>query len=156
MPSTFRGVLVKISELPNATGLTGAEAVPLVQDGQTRQTPTDTLGGADITGQLLLTGVATAALGAGPINDEATDISAAARLALTLTGDTELNGKTGGEDGKILSIQNRDLVDTLTIMNEAAGSTAANRFAINGDLIVPPMCGALFIYDGTLSRWVKQ
>ena len=156
MTSTFRGVLVKISELPNASGLVGDEAVPLVQDDQTRQTPTDTLGGGTVTGPLLLTGVATAALGAGPINDEATDISVASRLTLTLTGDTDLGGKTGGADGKVLSIQNLDLVDTLTILNEAAGSTALNRFSINGDLIVPPRCGALFIYDGTILRWVKQ
>jgi hypothetical protein len=148
---------IKISRLPAADApLSGTEQVPIVQTGTTKRTTVDAIREAALAGPIVWAGAAFVALGAGPINNEATDIAAVSRLAVTLTGDTDLGGKTGGADGKVISIQNRDLVDTLTILNEAAGSTAANRFAINGDLIVPPRCGALFIYDGVIQRWVKQ
>jgi hypothetical protein len=148
---------VPISILPEAAlPLTGAEIVPLVKDVDgvpttVRATVDDVAAAASAA---FIEGTAAAAV-TGTVNDEATDISDASRLLLTLTGDTTLNGKTGGEDGKLLMIQNMDLVDTLTIEPEAAGSAAANRFAINGSLIVPPRCGALFMYDGTLQRWLK-
>jgi hypothetical protein len=143
-----------ISTLPAATlPLGGIEPVPLVQGGITCQAPASAFGGSS--GAIVWTGVAAAALGAGPINNLTTDISTASKLALTLTGDTDLTGKTGGAEGKFIMIVNRDGVAVLTILTESGLSAAANRFAINGDLIVPPGCGALFQYDGTLQRWVK-
>jgi hypothetical protein len=158
MPATFTGARVKISELPSITlPMSGTEEVPNVQAGQTRKAEVQDLPDSGLVpGSLFLTGVATDALAAGTNDNLATDISAASRLALTLAGDATLTGLAGGSDGKVLSIQNRDAVDTLTIMNEGGTSVAANRFAINGDLIVPPLCGALFVYDGTIQRWVKQ
>jgi hypothetical protein len=145
---------IPISQLGAATlPLVGTEMIPLVQDGVTRQAPASALGpGA---GAIVWTGVVTAILGASPVNDLGTDISAASKLALTMTGDTTLTGLAGGIEGKLIMIVNRDAVDTLTIEPEDGGSTAANRFSINGSLIVPPLCGALFQYDGTISRWVK-
>lgn len=140
---------VAISSLATADlPLTGTEIVPLVQDGTTKSIPVANLVSS-------WAAVATAALAAGDNNNLATDISEVSRLAVTLAGDANLTGLAGGLDGKALMIQNRDAVDTLTIPNESASSSAANRFAINGDLIVPPLCGALFIYDGVIQRWVK-
>lgn len=145
---------VAISALGVASPLTGAELVPVVQGGTTKQTTVADLSGGQF-GQILWTGVVTAVLVAGDNNNIAPDLSAASRLAVTLGGDANLTGVAGGVDGKILMVQNRDLVDTLTIPNESGASAAANRFSINGDLIVPPMCGALFVYDSTIQRWVK-
>jgi hypothetical protein len=147
---------VPITNLGAATlPLVGDELVPLVQSGTTKQVAvSDLIGGTP--GAITWTGVVTAVLVAGDNDNLAPDLTVASRLAVTLTGDANLTGLAGGSDGKVLMVQNRDIVDTLTIPNESATSSAANRFAINGDLIVPPRCGALFIYDGSIQRWVKS
>lgn len=145
---------IPVSQLGPANPLTGAELVPTVQSGVTRRTTVADLAGSPA-GAIVWGGVVTAVLAAGVNNNLAPDLSTASRLALTLTGDGSLAGVAGGVDGKVLMIHNRDAVDTLTIPNESLTSTEANRFAINGDLIVPPLCGALFVYDGTSARWVK-
>ena len=146
---------IKFTELPDATlPLTGAEILALVQGSVSKQATVADIGGSSPVA-VFWTGVAVAALAAGDNNNLITDISVASRLAVTLAADANLTGKAGGSDGKLLHIQNRDAVDVLTIITESGLSLAANRFAINGDLIVPPLCGALFLYDGTISRWVK-
>lgn len=151
--------LVQIEQLVDLAPLDGTEQLPVQRAGVTGQVDMDAvaafLGGA-ASGAITWTGVATATLAVGVTNDLGTDISAASRLALDLAGDAELRGLDGGEDGKIISITNRDPAFTLTIITEGATSAAENRFASNGDVIVPPFCGALFLYDGTIQRWVKQ
>jgi hypothetical protein len=147
---------IPISQLPDADlPLTGAEIVPLVQSGVTKQVPVLDLAGTT-PGSVVWTGTATSALAAGANNNLLVDISAAARLGLTPADSTsELRGLQGGVDGKMLMIVNLSTVETLTVIVESGTSDAANRFAINGDLVVPPRCGALFMYEGTLDRWVK-
>lgn len=146
---------VKISALPEATTpLTGAELVAVVQGGITRQATAADLGSSG--GTIAWTGIANGVLAAGANNNLGTDISTAARLRLTPAGDADLSGLQGGENGKLLFIQNMSAAFTITILAESGLSAAANRFAINGDLTVPPRCGALFIYDTTLNRWVKS
>lgn len=147
---------IPITDLPEATlPLAGTEPILCVQDGVTSQVPASAFGGT-AGAAVLWTGIATAALPAGVSNDVVVDVTQASRLDLTLAGAAQLNGLNAGTDGQMLSIQNLSTVDDLTIEPEAAGSTAAQRFAINGTLIVPARCAALFMYNGTVARWVKQ
>lgn len=153
--ATVQGV--KISQMGAATlPLDGDELVPVVQDGINRYTPAGTLGGSP-SGAVVWTALISAALAAGANNNLApAGLDAAARLGLTPVDDTsELRGLAAGTDGQMLMIPNHSVAFLFTVVNESGTSTAANRFAINGDLIIPPRCGALFQYDGTVDRWVK-
>ena len=142
---------IAISELGAANALTGAELVPIVQDDVTRRTTV-----ADIVAMAGIGGIATAALPAGTTSNlVVADIETIQRLALTLAGDATLTGivPPAVPDGRRLMIINRSAF-VLTLPTDTT-SAAANRFASNGDLIVPPLCGAEYVYDGTNQRWVK-
>jgi hypothetical protein len=70
-----------------------------------------------------------------------------------LTGDQTLTGLTGGVDGRIVILRNVDASETLTISNDASGSTAANRFALPAaqGFDVSPNQAVVFQYSS--SRW---
>lgn len=145
---------VPISNLGAATTpLVGDELVPLVQGGVTKQAPASAFGGSN--GAIVWGGLAQANLSAGQNDNLNVDLSSAARLELTPAGDADLTGLDGGEDGKLVHIVNVDAANVITILVESLGSDAENRFANNGDLILPPFCGALFIYYSSIQRWVK-
>jgi hypothetical protein len=55
-------------------------------------------------------------------------------------------------DGQVVVIQNISAND-LTLLAESASSTAANRFAINGDLILGANQSISLIYDTGIARW---
>lgn len=148
---------VKISALgPATTPLAGDEEVPIVQDGVTRRAAASAFGGSPAAA-VVWTAMVTAALAAGANNNlSPAGLDATARLGLTPVDDTsELRGLEAGTDGQLLMILNHSTANLFTIVNESGTSTAANRFAINGDIIIPARCGALFMYDGTIDRWVK-
>jgi len=79
------------------------------------------------------------------------------KLRLTLTGAQTITGfvapTSAGTTRK--AIVNIDSADALTIANESASSTAANRIACPGgvDLVVPFGGAAIIDYDATSSRW---
>lgn len=147
---------VKITNLGEATiPLAGTEVAVIVQDGVTRKVQVEELSGSNAA--VIWPAMQTDALAAGNNNNLAPDISEVARLGLTPVNDTAvLTGLAGGEAGKLLFIMNHSTADFFTILAESGLSTAENRFAINGDLIIPARCGALFIYDETVDRWVKS
>lgn len=140
---------VPISTLGDATlPLQGDELLPVVQNSITRKVTV-----ADIAG--VASGEAAATLVAGQNDDLAVaDIAVAARVALTLVADATLTGVAGGTDGMRRMFVNRSAVFMVIFMSDVS-SAAANRFVSNGDIIVPPLCGAEYIYDGTNQRWVK-
>lgn len=97
----------------------------------------------------------------GTYNDLA--ISDAGFLYCTRTsnaaGSSTLTGFAGGTDGRILILHiNNTSTRTIVIAHENAGSTAANRIRINtfANLTSTAKHGtsAMFIYSGTLSRWI--
>lgn len=109
-----------------------------------------------IAGATFLSGSTTpAALGAGDNDDVNLGVGTVvrARIAGNAAG-SNLTGVTGGADGKLLILTNIS-ANEIMIINEDAGSTAANRFAINGDMALPQNCSAIFIYDDNIDRWTR-
>jgi hypothetical protein len=67
---------------------------------------------------------------------------------------TTLNDMTAGFDGQRIRIRNTG-TGTLYLINENAGSTAANRFKGAGDVgIAPNDCVDVVYYAGSVNRWV--
>lgn len=59
--------------------------------------------------------------------------------------------------GRMLVIVNADATNVVTIVDEAATGTAANRFHTSvGNIILMPAASASFIYDGTMQRWCSM
>ena len=61
-------------------------------------------------------------------------------------------GLDSGVDGRIVAIVNVSTVN-LILNDEDALSTAANRFALTGNLTLRPDQGVFLVYDSTSSRW---
>lgn len=111
-------------------------------------------GPVDLSSSISFTGQSTpAALAAGNTNDYAPDLTdiSRLRLAANAAGST-LTGLAGGTDGRVLILTNVSAND-LTLSPEDAGSAAANRFAMNGTVIVGQNQSVQIIYDGPLQRW---
>ncbi len=66
-----------------------------------------------------------------------------------------IGGFTGGVDGRMIFVVNADDASNLGLLNEAAGSTAANRIILPGGatLTLNVQEGVWLMYDGTSSRW---
>lgn len=146
---------VKISELPSvSTPLTGAEQLPIVQSGVTRKATAADLASSPAGGPIAWTAVLSVAIGAGATNDWTPPITAMSRIRVTAAGAAVITGLAGGTDGRIIIVTNIGAND-VELRSQAAGSLAANRFASNGDTLLPSGCSAMFIYDGALSRWTR-
>jgi hypothetical protein len=81
-----------------------------------------------------------------------TGLSTAAVLRLSTDASRTITGLAGGADGRLLLVMNVGAQD-LVLADESASSTAANRFALDGDLTLGADTGATLYYDGTSSRW---
>lgn len=76
----------------------------------------------------------------------------AAVLRLATDASRDITGIAGGADGRVLLIFNVGSFD-IVLKDENAGSTAANRFALNGDITLQPDNSTGLWYDSTSSRW---
>jgi hypothetical protein len=101
--------------------------------------------------------VSPTAIAAGQNNYAPTDWDTADIVRVTLTGSQTITGfaapTSSGAVRKV--IVNIDTVDTLTIANESASSTAANRVACMyaSPVVVPPGGSVVLHYDTASSRW---
>jgi hypothetical protein len=75
------------------------------------------------------------------------------RLDVDLTGDQTLNGLTGGVDGRIVILRNIDASETLTLADDASGSTAANRFSLPASQSFAVLPGQSVALKYQSSRW---
>jgi len=73
-------------------------------------------------------------------------------LRLSTDASHNVTGLAGGSDGRLLLIFNVGSFD-IVLKDEDAGSTAANRFALNGDITLQPDDSVILWYDATSSRW---
>jgi hypothetical protein len=92
---------------------------------------------------------------AGTTSDWApTGLATASVIRVTLTGNQDLTGLTGGADGRIIMLMNVDTADTLTLKHEVT-SSASNQFRLPGsaDMALTPNSAAFLMYDSTVSRW---
>lgn len=88
----------------------------------------------------------------GSINDVST--STTSYLQMTGVGSTTITGLANGSSGKTLLISNQT-GSGLTIKNESASSTAANRIqtGTGNDISIADKASAILIYNATTSRW---
>jgi hypothetical protein len=79
-------------------------------------------------------------------------LASAAVMQLSSDAARNITGLAAGADGRIISIINVGS-QTITLVNESASSTAANRLTFGADLTLLPRQAAILRYDGTTSRW---
>jgi hypothetical protein len=89
-----------------------------------------------------------------------TNLATASILRLTSDANRTITGIAGGSAGRLLILQNRNTSNfTITLSDESASSSAANRMAFGGtegtarDYSLPRYGGILLWYDGSSSRW---
>lgn len=107
--------------------------------------------------QVRLAGDFTLVLDANNLNNiQATGGDEIAVLRLDATGTARsVTGFAGGADGRLLLVLNVGTADTITIVDQSASSSAANRVRTPnaGGLAVRYGGGALLVYDAVTSRW---
>jgi hypothetical protein len=145
-----------ILQLPQAQSLTGAEAVEMVQNGQSvRGTSAQVASlGASVspTGP---TGVVEALPNVGANNDYAPPGFGATTgfLEVTPVGVTNLTGLLAGYDGQLVTITNLSAYQlTLNALN--SGSQTANQFRMVADAVLDQYNGKSFKYSATIGCWV--
>lgn len=82
-----------------------------------------------------------------------TSLSSAAILRLSTDASRNITGLQGGADGRIIVIYNVGSFNIVIKDDDGATSTAANRFALSGDVTLAPDDGITLIYDSTATRW---
>lgn len=73
-------------------------------------------------------------------------------IRLTSSAAINLTGLAGGSDGRIIKLINIGSFP-ITLKNESSSSTAANRFALVGDITLQAKDVVDILYDPTSSRW---
>jgi hypothetical protein len=81
-----------------------------------------------------------------------TGLSTASTLRLTSSGTFNITGLSGGADGRLIIIHNIGS-SSIILIDESASSSAANRFALIGDITLNADSVGIFQYDSTSSRW---
>jgi hypothetical protein len=79
-------------------------------------------------------------------------LAGASLLRLSSDASHTITGLAGGADGRIVFVHNCG-AQPIILKDGSASSTAANRFALTGDLTVVPDALALLQYDATALRW---
>lgn len=85
-------------------------------------------------------------------NYSPTGLSTASVLRLTSDASRDITGIALGQAGKVLLIHNIG-VQNIVLKDESASSTAANRFALVGDITLTGDESTLIQYDAVSSRW---
>jgi len=147
---------VTVLQLAQATSLTGAEALELVQNGASVRTTTGQVAslGADIspTGP---TGVVVAVPATGANNDYFPSGFGATTgfLDLNPAGNCNITGILAGYDGQLLTVTNIS-ANTVTLNALNGGSQSANQLRMAADAILPQNNGRTFKYSQTIGKWV--
>jgi hypothetical protein len=68
----------------------------------------------------------------------------------TASGGSTINGIVAATQGWLMVLANTSGTDNLTLANQAAGSTAANRFLLpqGNNYVIPPQTFVQLIYSG--------
>lgn len=110
-------------------------------------------GNAALPRGLALTGVISPSQITSNQNDyNPTGVASASILNLSSDASRSVSGLAGGAEGRVVGILNTG-GQVITLLNESASSTAANRFALGGDVAIAAKQAALLRYDGVASRW---
>jgi hypothetical protein len=107
----------------------------------------------NISGTLATLGdISPSSLSSDQNNWNPTSLSTAAVIRVTASTPVNITGLSGGTDGRIIRIVNINSV-TVFLKDESASSTAANRFALVGDMALGQDQGVTLLYDSTTTRW---
>ena len=82
-----------------------------------------------------------------------TNLAMAGSLLLASDQLRTITGLQGGSNGRILSLVNKG-GQWIQLADQAAASSAGNRFALGGNLLLGPQDAALLQYDGAAQRWL--
>lgn len=82
-----------------------------------------------------------------------TDLATSSVLRLSTDASRNLTSIAGGSDGRVLLILNIGSNNLVLKDDDGATGTAANRFALSGDVTLAGDQGAIIWYDSTSSRW---
>jgi hypothetical protein len=96
--------------------------------------------------------ISPASFGTQQDNYSPAGLSTASTLRLTASAPADVTGLAGGADGRILVLHNIG-ASTITLKDESASSTAANRFALTTDLSFLQDMMVFLQYDNTSQRW---
>jgi hypothetical protein len=112
-----------------------------------------TTGNLSLPRGLALTGViAPATITANQNDYTPAGIGTAAVLQLATDAARNLSGLAGGAEGRVVSIVNVGS-QPLTLLDDNAASSAANRLVLGGNLTLGTRQAAMLRYDATASRW---
>jgi hypothetical protein len=102
---------------------------------------------------LALTGVISPAqITADQNNYNPAGLAAASVLQISTDAPRRISGLAGGAEGRCLIVINVG-GQPVTLLNESASSSAANRLTLNADLTISAKQAAILRYDGTAARW---
>lgn len=116
-------------------------------------------GNVTLGAQLLKTGIISPTSLSSNQNDyNPTSLSTASIVRQDCSADVTITGLQGGSDGREIILENISAANTITLSNQDASSSAANRFILPGGVNVALPFGRTvkLIYDGTSSRWRIQ
>ena len=123
---------------------TGASAVNL----------TAGTGNVNTTSALAWNGVITpTSLGSSQNDYNPTSLSTASTIRQDASAAVNITGLAGGVNGRIIIFYNISSTFAITLVNESASSTAANRFTLPLNVRLAPSDSIILQYDGTTSRW---
>ncbi len=80
------------------------------------------------------------------------NLATANTLRLTTSADATITGIAGGVVGRLLTIYNVGAFK-ISFTKQSGSSTAANRFAIDNDVLLKPDTAVVLQYDATSERW---
>lgn len=80
------------------------------------------------------------------------NLAVATMLRINSDAARNVTGLSGGSSGRLMALRNIGGF-AITLKDEAAGSTAANRFALSADYVLGVDQSVLLEYDSTSSRW---
>lgn len=98
--------------------------------------------------------ISPASIGANQNDYSPTGLSTASFLRLTASGAFNITGLAGGASGRLIALHNIG-ANNITLVNESASSTAANRFSFRGaaDIVLTQNKCIFLQYDNTTTRW---
>jgi hypothetical protein len=143
----------KVSALSAASALTGAEQVHVVQSSNSVRSTTQAVANLFPDSAWGLKGDLTPSqITADQNNYDPTSLASASVLRLATDAARTITGLAGGADGRVIVIHNVGSFG-ITLADESASSTAANRFALPAAITIAPDGSVTLQYDSTSSRW---
>lgn len=143
----------KISALSAAAALDGTEKLPVVQSSSTLRTTSQAVANLFPTESWGLKGdISPTQLTGDQNNYDPTSLSTSSVLRLSGDAARTITGLAGGADGRIVVIHNVGSF-AITLADESASSTAANRFALPSAISIGADGSVTLQYDATSSRW---